>query len=103
MTYRIFLNLSRKKDKTCLIIDCSQNITDTPGKFRSNAGNDKDQICYFYKKTKDKMYNTIVSERVLEKNKILFQIESALSKRKNVKDETSDENLEQRLNRKQWQ
>lgn len=97
MTYRIFLNLSRKKDKTCLIIDCCQNIPDTPGKFRSNAGNEKGQICYFYKKTKDKMYNTIVSERVPEKNQILFQIESALSKRKNVKDETFDANLEHKV------
>lgn len=43
------------------------------------------------------MYNTIVSERVPEKNQILFQIESALSKRKNVKDETFDANLEHKV------
>ena len=39
---RIFFNLSNKEDKTCLKIDCHQNILNDPAKFRSNADNEKE-------------------------------------------------------------
>ena len=75
---RLFLNLLTKKDKTFITIDRRTNILNGPVKPRTNAENEKKQLCYFNKKTKDKTYNTFVSKRIPYEDKILFLIESVL-------------------------
>ena len=70
---RLFINLSNKKDKACLTIDCQQNILNGPTKFREQ------------KKIKERTYNNFISKRIPHSDEILFQIESVLRKTKKRK------------------
>lgn len=70
---RLFINLSNKKGKACLTIDCQQNILNGPRKFREQ------------KKIKERTYNNFISKRIPHSDEILFQIESVLRKTKKRK------------------
>ena len=50
---RIFMKLSRKKEKNYITINCTGDNPNRPRKFRTNPNNENEQICYFNEKTKD--------------------------------------------------
>ena len=54
----------------------------------------RSKFATFHEKPKDKTYNTFISKRIPDENKILFQIERVLSKRKKGKQKTFYGNLE---------
>ena len=64
------MTLSGKEDKTCLTINCCDIIPNGPGKFSTNADNEKGQFCYFNEKTKDRLCNLFLSKRLLHPHEI---------------------------------
>lgn len=65
-----------------MTIECTENNPNDPGKFRTNADNEKDHICY-------RTYNTFLSKRIPNEN----EMESVLGKKKG-KEGTFGANLE---------
>ena len=66
------MTLSNRKDKTCLTIDCRDNIPNGPGKFKTNAKNEE-QLCYFNEKANEKTFNTFLSKRIPHEHEIFFK------------------------------
>ena len=61
---RLFIELANRNDKVCLTLDCSNTNRDGPGRFRSEADNPDNQLCYFNSANDEQVYNTFVSKRI---------------------------------------
>ena len=44
---RLFIELANRNDKVCLTLDCSSTNKDGLGRFRADADNPDNQVCYF--------------------------------------------------------
>ena len=63
---RLFIELANRNDKVCLTLDCSN--TNEDGRFRTDADNPDNQICYFNSANDEQVYNEFVSERIKTPN-----------------------------------
>ena len=85
---RLFIELANRNDKVCLTLDCSNTNRDGPGKFRSEADNPDNQLCYFNSAADEQVYNEFVSKRIRNQefeNEFHFEIVGVKSKsNKNV-------------------
>ena len=61
---RLFIELANRNDKVCLTLDCSNTNRDGPGRFRSEADNPDNQLCYFNSANDEQVYNKFVSKRI---------------------------------------
>ena len=80
---RLFLELANRNDKVCLTLDCSNTNRDGPGRFRSEANNPDNQLCYFNSATDEQVYNKFVSRRTKTpefENEFHFEIVEVKSK-----------------------
>ena len=57
-----------RNDKVCLTLDCSNTNKDGPGRFRTDADNPNNQVCYFNSANDEQVYNEFVSERIKAPN-----------------------------------
>ena len=74
---RLFIELANRDDKVCLTLDCSNTNRDGPGRFRSEADNPDNQLCYFNSANDEQVYNEFVSKRIKNsdsKNDFHFKI-----------------------------
>ena len=85
---RLFIELANRDDKVCLTLDCSNTNRDGLGRFRSEADNPDNQLCYFNSANDEQVYNEFVSKRIKNsdsKNDFHFEIVEVKSKtNKNV-------------------
>ena len=85
---RLFIELANKSQKVCLTLDCSNTNKDGPSRFRSDADNPDEQVCYFNSPTDEQVYNEFIARRIKSKelqNEIQFEITDVKSKtNKNV-------------------
>ena len=80
---RLFIELVNRNDKVCLTLDCSNTNKDGPGRFRTDADNPDNQVCYFNSANDEQVYNEFVSERIKtsnSENDFHFQIIEVKSK-----------------------
>ena len=61
---RLFIELANRNDKVCLTLDCSNTNKDGPGRFRTDADNPDNQVCYFNSANDEQVYNKFVSESI---------------------------------------
>lgn len=84
----LFLNLKNQNEKVYSIIDCHGINLNRPWKYRTNAGNAVEKLCYFNVKSSDKPSQSFLIKRrkSLEKDseQIYFQIEKVISRSKNA-------------------
>ena len=84
----LFLNLKNQNEKVYSIIDCHGINLNHPWKYRTNAGNAVEKLCYFNVKSSDKLSQSFLIKRrkSLEKDseQIYFQIEKVISRSKNA-------------------
>ena len=60
---RLYFNVSNSKQKQCLTTD-TRDINDLgPGKFRRQAGNGTQQICYYNRNKTDTSFNPFLATR----------------------------------------
>ena len=57
-----FIELANRNDKVCLTLDCSRTNKDGPGRFRTDADNPDNQVCYFNSANDKPAYNEFVIE-----------------------------------------
>ena len=85
---RLFTELANRDDKMCLTLDCSNTNRDGPGRFRPEADNPDNQLCYFNSANNEQVYKEFVSKRIKNsdsKNDFHFKIVEVKSKtNKNV-------------------
>ena len=80
---RLFIELANRDDKVCLTSDCSNTNRYGPGRFRSEADNPDNQLCYFNSANDEQVYNEFVSKRKKNsdsKNDFHFEIVEVKSK-----------------------
>ena len=80
---RLFIELANRNDKVCLTLDCSNTNRDGPGRFRSEADNPDNQLCYFNSAGDEQVYNEFVSRRIRTpefENEFHFEIVEVKSK-----------------------
>ena len=65
---KLFIKLANRNDKVCLTLDCSNTNKDGPGRFRTDADNPDNQVCYFNSANDEQVYNEFVSERIKTPN-----------------------------------
>ena len=65
---RLFIKLANRNDKVCLTLDCSNTNKDGPGRFRTDADNPDNQVCYFNSANGKQVYNEFVSELIKTPN-----------------------------------
>ena len=61
---KLFIELANRNDKVCLTLDCSNTNRDGPGRFRSEADNPDNQLCYFNSAGDEQVYNEFVRSRI---------------------------------------
>ena len=87
--------MANRNDKVCLTLDCSNTNKDGPGRFRTNADNPDNQVCYLNSANDEQVYNESVSERIKtpsSENDFLFQIIEVKSKtNKNISFDATNE------------
>ena len=92
---RLFIELANRNDKVCLSLDCSNTNKDGPGRFRTDADNPDNQVCYFNSANDEQVYNEFVSERMKapnSENDFHFQIIEVKSKmNKNISFDATNE------------
>ena len=74
---RLFIELANRNDKVCLTLDCYNTNRDGPGRFRSEADNSDNQLCYFNSANDEKVYNEFVSKCIKSsdpENNFYFEI-----------------------------
>ena len=74
---RLFIELANRNDKVCLTLDCYNTNRDGPGRFRSEADNSDNQLCYLNSANDEKVYNEFVSKRIKSsdpENNFYFEI-----------------------------
>ena len=80
---RVFIDLAKEDQTSCLIIDCSNVNRNGPGRYRTNADNPEEHVCYFDKASNDQVYNTFMSKQIKSGNfekGIYFKIDRVQSK-----------------------
>ena len=80
---RLFIELANRNDKVCLTLGCSNTNRDGPGRFRSEADNPDNQLCYFNSANHEQVYNKFVSKRIKSsefENEFHFKIVEVKSK-----------------------
>ena len=80
---RLFIELANRNDKVCLTLDCSNTNRDGPRRFRSEADNPDNQLCYFNSAADEQVYNEFVSRRIRTpefENEFHFEIVEVKSK-----------------------
>ena len=73
---RLYFNISGSNKKQCLTID-TRDVNDLgPARFRTQADNNKEQICYYNRNKKDKTFNCFLALRkqTSTTDKIIFSI-----------------------------
>ena len=92
---RLFIELANRNDKVCLTLDCSNTNKDGPGRFRTDADNPDNQVCYFNSANDEQVYNEFVSERIKtpdSENDFHFKILEVKSKtNKNISFDATNE------------
>ena len=92
---RLFIELANRNDKVCPTLDCSNTNKDRPGRFRTDADNPDNQVCYFNSANDEQVYNEFVSERIKtlnSENDFHFQIIKVKSKtNKNISFDATNE------------
>ena len=80
---RVFVDLANEDQRSRLTIDCSIVNKNGPGRYRPNADNPEEQVCYFNKASNDQVYDTLISKRIKSGNfekRIYFKIDCVQSK-----------------------
>ena len=80
---RLFIELANRNDKVCLTLGCSNTNRHGPGRFRSEADNPDNQLCYFNSANDEQVYNKFVSKRIKSsefENEFHFKIVEVKSK-----------------------
>ena len=92
---RLFIELANRNDKVCLTLDCSNKNKDGPGRFRTDADNPDNQVCYFNSANDEQVYKEFVSERIKtpdSENDFHFKILEVKSKtNKNISFDATNE------------
>ena len=65
---RVFSDLSDTDERHCLTINCSGVNKNSPGRYRTQAGDPLKQVCYFNKPCDDELYNVFISNRIKTEN-----------------------------------
>ena len=65
---RVFSDLSDTDERHCLTINCSGVNKNSPGRYRTQAGDPLKQVCYFNKPRDDELYNVFISNRIKTEN-----------------------------------
>ena len=79
---RLYFDISNSSKKQCLTID-ARDVNDLgPTRFRTQAGNNKEQICYYNWNKRDKSFNCFLAVRKQTQttNKIIFSIVNLIDK-----------------------
>ena len=92
---RLFIKLANRNDKVCLTLDCSNTNKDRLGRFRTDADNPDNQVCYFNSANDEQVYNKFVSKHIKTPNSesdFHFQIIEVKSKtNKNISFDATNE------------
>ena len=59
----LYFDISNSSKKQCLTIDTRDNNDLGPAKFRTQADNNKEQICYYNRNKRDKNFNSLLAVR----------------------------------------
>ena len=65
---RVFSDLSDTDERHCLTINCSGVNKNSPGRYRTQAGDPLKQVCYFNKPCDDELYNVFITNRIKTEN-----------------------------------
>ena len=92
---RLFFNIFSSNKKQCLTID-TRDVNDLgPARFRTQADNKNEQICYYNRNKKDKTFNCFLALRkqTLTTDKIIFSTKNPIDKsnKKDIYFEINDE------------
>ena len=75
---KLFIELANGSEKICLTIDSSEIDKNGPGRFRTEANNSEEEVCYFNADNNDQIFNVFMSSKInhqeTEKG-IYFQID----------------------------
>ena len=81
---RLYFDISNSTNKKCLTID-TRDVNDLgPAKFRTQADNNREQICYYNRNERNKSFNSflVVRKQTSQANKIIFSIVNVINKKK---------------------
>ena len=93
---RLYFDISNSTNKQCLTID-TRDINDVgPAKFRTEADNNKEQICYYKRNKKDTSFNSFFTlrKKTSSAGEIIFSIVNIIdktNKNNNIYFEINDE------------
>ena len=62
--FRLYTNLANSHERTCLTISCDNTNENGPGRYRTQAFNPENQVCYFADSRNDQVYKIFHSERI---------------------------------------
>ena len=93
---RTYFDISNSNKKQCLTIDARDVNSLGLGKFRTQADNNNEQICYYNRNKKDKSFNSFLALRKQTStvDKIIFSIENLIdrsNKKNDIYFEINDE------------
>ena len=81
---RLCFDISNSTNKKCLTID-TRDVNDLgPAKFKTQADNNREQICYYNRNERNKSFNSflVVRKQTSQANKIIFSIVNVINKKK---------------------
>lgn len=78
---RLYFGISNSSKKQCLTIDTREINNLGPAKFRTQADNNKEKICYYKRNKRDTSFNSFlaVTKQTLPTSEIIFSIIKILS------------------------
>ena len=92
---RLLIELANRNDKVCLTLRGSSTNKDGPGRFRTDADNPDNQVCYFNSANDKQVYSEFISKRIKTPNSgndFHFQIiEVKIKANKNISFDATNE------------
>ena len=79
----VFIDIANEDQRNCLTIDCSNANKNGPGRYRTNADNPEEQLCFFNKASSHQVHNTFMSKWIKSGNfekEIYFKIDRVQSR-----------------------
>ena len=79
----VFIDIANEDKRNCLTIDCSNVNKNGPGRYRTNADNPEEQLCFFNKASSHQVHNTFMSKWIKSGNfekEIYFKIDRVQSR-----------------------
>ena len=62
--FRLYTDLANSHERSCLTISCDNTNENGPGRYRTQANNPDNQVCYYADNRNDQIYKIFNSERI---------------------------------------